>query len=376
MENSNPATGGDKTALLRELKIDRSAPPEQQSHAGKWVVGIVVVGALMAGVYFFYGPILLNEDTDAIAEGEDAPGMARVAEGADAQTSRQPEATPASVARGGTASSSVETSRVIERDSSVLDATGYVVARRQATVSSKATGKVSEVLIEEGAFVEKGQLLARLDDSIPRAQYELSKSQLDSARAALAETKVAFKQARLDLQRTQNLQRRNLASKASLDQDTLTVQALIARIEKTQREIEVAQRMLGVQEVFLEDMKIYAPFSGIIIAKAAQEGEMISPVSAGGGFTRTGICTIVDMDSLEVEVDVNESYINRVFTKQPVRVTLNAYPTDHYDAEVIAVIPAADRNKATVRVRVGLVDRDARVLPDMGVRVAFLRGNS
>jgi RND family efflux transporter MFP subunit len=146
----------------------------------------------------------------------------------------------------------------------------------------------------------------------------------------------------------------------------------MARFARAKKEIEVARRSLAVQAQVLDDMQIRAPFAGVVIAKAAQPGEMISPVSAGGGFTRTGICTIVDMASLEVEVDVNESYINRVYAGQPVQVTLNAYPDVQFAAEVIAIIPTADRNKATVRVRVGLIERDERVLPDMGVRVAFL----
>ena len=176
----------------------------------------------------------------------------------------------------------------------------------------------------------------------------------------------------MDLDRTQGLADRNLASQADLDRDSLSVEGLIARLERAQRDIVVSERAMAVQAQVLADMQIRAPFAGVVIAKAAQPGEMISPVSAGGGFTRTGICTIVDMDSLEIEVDVNESYINRVRANQPVQVTLNAYPDDHYPAEVIAIIPAADRNKATVRVRVGLLERDERVLPDMGVRVAFL----
>jgi RND family efflux transporter MFP subunit len=255
---------------------------------------------------------------------------------------------------------------------SVLDATGYIVARRQATVSSKTTGKVMEVLIEEGLVVEKDQLLARLDDSIPRAQLNLAQSQYESARAGLSELEIQLQQVQLDLERTKGLAERNLASKADLDADQLTVEGLIARLGRARKDIVVAQRTVAVQQQIVEDMQIRAPFAGIVIAKAAQPGEMISPVSAGGGFTRTGICTIVDMESLEVEVDVNESYINRVYSGQPVSVTLNAYPDDQYAAFVIAIIPAADRNKATVRVRVGLIDRNDRILPDMGVRVAFL----
>jgi RND family efflux transporter MFP subunit len=265
-----------------------------------------------------------------------------------------------------------EAATLSDGTASVLDATGYVVARRQATVSAKTTGKVVDVFIEEGDVVEKGQILAVLDDSVPRAQLALAESRLQSARAALDELRVQLKQARLDLERTQELAERNLASQADLDRDGLDVEGLIARLDRADKEVTVADKSVAVQAQLLADMEIRAPFAGVVVAKAAQPGEMISPVSAGGGFTRTGICTIVDMDSLEVEVDVNEAYINRVTVRQPVQVTLNAYPDDHYAAEVIAIIPTADRSKATVRVRVGFLDRDQRVLPDMGVRVAFL----
>ena len=257
-------------------------------------------------------------------------------------------------------------------DGSVLDATGYVVARRQATVSAKITGKVVEVFIEEGMRVEGGQLLARLDASIPRAELALSESRLASARAGLEELKVQIRQAELDLQRTEGLAQRKLASVADLDRVQLTLEALRARLERARQDVVVAERVVSVQRQLVDDMEIRAPFTGIVVAKAAQPGEMISPISAGGGFTRTGICTIVDMDSLEVEVDVNEAYINRVQPKQPVSVALNAYPDERIPAEVIAIIPTADRNKATVRVRIALLAKNPRVLPDMGVKVAFL----
>ena len=255
---------------------------------------------------------------------------------------------------------------------SVLDASGYVVARRMATVSSEVTGKVVEVLIEEGMQVNQGDLLARLEDDIPRAQFELSQSRLEAGRAAIREIDVNIEQARLDLDRMTALVERRLVSTSEFDQARLSLDALQARRERTLEEIVVAERELDIQQRYLADMAIRAPFDGVVVAKTAQPGEMISPVSAGGGFTRTGICTIVDMASLEVEVDVNEAYINRVEPGQPVEVTLNAWPDDRYSAETIAIVPTADRSKATVRVRIGFLDRDERVLPDMGVRVAFL----
>ena len=228
---------------------------------------------------------------------------------------------------------------------SILDASGYVVARRRATVSSKMTGKVMKVFIEEGMYVEEGQLLAQLDDSTMIADLNYSQSQLNEAKRIF--------------NRTKELAQEELASQASLDAARASVEGLEALNE--------------VRKQVVQDMKILAPFSGVVVYKAAQPGEMISPVSAGGGFTNTGICTIVDMDSLEVEVDVNESFINRVKPGQPVITNLNAYPKWDIPSEVIAIIPTADRNKATVKVRIALLEKDERVLPDMGSRVSFLR---
>jgi RND family efflux transporter MFP subunit len=324
----------DKRALLSTLAIDRDSIAEDRGRPLKWFTLI----ALAAGIAFAAWFLELPGDSGLVTV---RTAVARAA---------------SSVPNG----------------ASVLDATGYVVARRQATVSSKTTGKVVEVLIEEGVVVVKDQLLARLDDSIPVAQLELAQSRMQAARAGLEEINVQRKQAQLDLDRTQGLAARNLASQADLDRDELSVEALLARLERVRQDIMVSERSVAVQRQIVADMQIRAPFAGIVVAKAAQPGEMISPVSAGGGFTRTGICTIVDMDSLEVEVDVNESYINRVYARQPVQMTLNAYPDHHFPAEVIAIIPTADRNKATVRVRVALLEKDRRVLPDMGVRVAFL----
>ena len=329
----------DKKALLNELRIDRQTTSGRPARPVWWLVAIAVIGGGSFVAWTFGVPMLSAAEVQV----ETVLAQAVVD-------------TPAG--------------------DSVLDATGYVVARRQATVSSKTTGKVLEVLIEEGMTVEQGQLLAVLDDSIPKARLRLAESQLEASRAALEEIRVNIRQAELDLERTRNLAGRQLASQAELDSDELSLEGLQARLSRTERDIVVAERSLAVQRQQLEDMEIRAPFAGVVIAKAAQPGEMISPVSAGGGFTRTGICTIVDMDSLEVEVDVNEAYINRVYAKQPATATLNAYPDFNIPAEVIATIPAADRNKATVRVRIGFLQRDPRILPDMGVKVAFLEERS
>ncbi|NKB33552.1 MAG: efflux RND transporter periplasmic adaptor subunit [Pseudomonadales bacterium] len=264
----------------------------------------------------------------------------------------------------------------LSRSSIVLDATGYVTASRQATVSSKITGKVAEVLIEEGDEVIQGQLLARLDNSLLLAQYRLSQSQFDAAKAGLLEMEVQQREAQLKLDRTQQLTDRSLASQADLDQALLALEGVHARIIRLNREITVADSRLQLQAQQLAETEIRAPFGGVVINKAAQPGEIVSPMSAGGSFTRTGICTLVDMQSLEIEVDVSESNINRVFADQRVMVKLNSYPEWEIDAEVITIIPTADRNKATVRVRIRLLQSDPRILPDMGVRVSFLEDRS
>ena len=328
----------DKKALLDELSIDRDA--REATGAGrpiKWFAAIAVA----AGIAFT--ALYIGLPTVA------APPAVRtiVAQAALAPTG-----------------------------DTVLDATGYVVARRHATVSAKVTGKVAEVLVEEGMTVASGQLLAKLDDAIHRAQLELAEAQHRARLAGVEETRVQLKQAELDLTRTRELAERRLASQADLDRDALSVEAIEARLARAEEELGVAERGMAVQRQLLDDMRIRAPFAGVVVAKAAQPGEMISPVSAGGGFTRTGICTIVDMGSLEVEVDVNEAYINRVYPDQPATIALNAYPDVEMPARVIAIIPTADRNKATVRVRIGFVERDARVLPDMGVKVAFLESKA
>jgi RND family efflux transporter MFP subunit len=259
---------------------------------------------------------------------------------------------------------------VVRGDQTVLNASGYVTARRQATVSSKVTGKVHEVLIEEGMEVDAGQVLARLDSSNARAGVGLARAQLEAARAELEETRVRRAEAKLDLDRAQSLVDGGVASQADLDRARAQFDSLEARLDLQQEAVDVADQSLAVARQALDDTVIRAPFSGIVVAKNAQPGEMISPMSSGG-FTRTGIGTIVDMSSLEIEVDVNEAYINRVTPGQRVEATLDAYPDWKIPAGVIAIIPTADRQTATVQVRIGFDELDSRILPDMGVKVAF-----
>jgi RND family efflux transporter MFP subunit len=263
--------------------------------------------------------------------------------------------------------------RAAGTQAAVLNASGYVVARRRATVSSKITGKVVEVDVEEGKNVVQGQVLARLDDSTPRASLALAEAQAEAARHTLRENDVRLDQARLNERRAAQLLKERIVSQSQLDDAKAEADSIEARIGALREQIRVAERQIEVQQTDLANYVIRAPFSGVAISKDAQPGEMVSPVSAGGGFTRTGISTIVDMHSLEIEVDVNESYISRVSAGQDVVAVLDAYPDWHIPARVITLVPTADRQKATVLVRLAFKELDPRILPDMAIKVTFLR---
>ncbi len=275
----------------------------------------------------------------------------------------------------------VETATVTETVSggparaTLLNASGYVTARRSATVSSKVTGKVLEVLVDEGMEVKAGQLLARLDASNVEAALRLAQAQLEATRQALDETRANHQLAERELARLDRLSQSGATSRSELDRADFLAKSLAARLRKQTADIAVAEAEVAQWQQQMDDNIILAPFGGVVTSKNAQPGEMISPMSVGG-FTRTGICTIVDMQSLEIEVDVNESYINRVEPGQPVEAALDSYPDWKIPAKVIAIIPTADRQKATVKVRVGFEKSDPRILPDMAVKVAFQSGET
>lgn len=319
-----------KDELLSQLRIDRDQPASE-SKKRLWIgIGVAVL-AVALGIHYFYEPAPIKVQVE----------MARMA------------VPDSSAAR-------------------VLDATGYVVARRISTVSSKVTGRVAEIFIEEGQQVEKDQIVARLDDSNMAKSVELSKAELRSAKTLVTETQARLTEAKLTLERNTELAKRQLVSAATLDKARADFESLRAQLAAREADVQVSEKRLALQLQNLEDLTLRAPFSGVVISKDSQPGEMISPISAGGGFTRTGICTLVDMASLEIEVDVNESYIQRVRVDQHVQAVLEAYPEWKIPAKVIAIIPAADRQKATVKVRIGFQQMDSRILPDMGVKVAFL----
>ncbi|MGN6513464.1 MAG: efflux RND transporter periplasmic adaptor subunit [Lysobacteraceae bacterium] len=320
--------------LLNQLRIDRNAPPPQAPRRGLWialaVAAAIVVLALLGWALFGRGKAVAVHTADAVAIGRN----------------------------GGAAA--------------VLDATGYVVARRMATVSAKITGKVREVLIEEGQHVEAGQVMATLDPVDADAQRDLAASQLSAARSQVAGVQAQLREAEANATRLSGLVKQQLVSRAQYDQAVAERDALRAQLATTRRNARVAADQLRIAGNGVDNTIVRAPFAGVVIAKAAQPGEIVSPLSAGGGFTRTGIGTVVDMDSLEVEVDVGEAFIGRVQPHMPVQAVLNAYPDWKIPGHVIAIIPTADRSKATVKVRVALDVRDPRIVPDMGVRVSFL----
>jgi RND family efflux transporter MFP subunit len=320
----------DQASLIEQLKIERPAEEPPRRAKWWWAAAVALVVAVGGALYAFLPRAVLIQ----VAVAEPVAGAAL-------------------------------------GSSSILDASGYVVARRQATVSAKITGKVVAVGIEEGQRVERDEIIARLDDTNAKAGVAQARAELEQARANLVAAEVAFGNAKPTFRRNEQQLARAVISAQAFDNAKASYDAARTGLEVAARAVEVSEARLALAERNLDDTVVRAPFAGIVTVKAAQEGEMVSPISAGGGFTRTGIGTIVDMSSLEVEVDVSENFINRVSPQQPATITLNAYPDWSIPARVIAIIPTADRAKATVKVRVGFEVGDARILPEMGARVAF-----
>ena len=253
-----------------------------------------------------------------------------------------------------------------------LNASGYITPRRRATIAAKITGRVTGVFFDEGTRVNEGQLLSTLDDSDYKRSLDSAKADRDAAQAGIADLEVQLRNALIELKRAQQLRDAGVQTQEALDNASTTADSLRAKIELAKQQVTAAVTRIAVAQQSVDNCVIRAPFPGIVVSKDAQVGEMVSPNSAGGGFTRTGIATVVDMKSNEIEVDVNESYIARVKEGQMVKATLDAFPNDPYDAKVRTVIPTADRQKATVKVRITILKLDDKILPDMGVKVAFL----
>jgi len=322
------------TGSLSSLRIDRSAPPESGGGRKLICIGIavVVVVAAAAGLWLKFGGKTLEVTTITLEADSTGPSLG----------------------------------------TSVLNASGYVVARRMATVSSKVTGRILEIFVEEGMEVGKDQVIAKLDPVNLRTILTMSERELEASRRNLAEIEVRLAEARRNLERNDALVKQQLISQTALDASKAEVNALAARLEASKAQVKVSESSLAMHQNDFNDLQVRAPFAGVVISKDAQPGEMISPMSAGGGFTRTGIATIVDMESREIEVDVNEAYINRVRNNQRVEATLDAYPNQTLPAHVINIVPTADRTKATVRVRIGFDKLESQILPDMGIKVRFL----
>lgn len=337
-DSTDQSVGTDRAALLNQLRIDRSQPPSSGGHGKWWATGIVVIIIAVSALWYLMLPSGVPITT----------AVAQAVTSSAAATSAGP---------------------------SLLDASGYIVARRQATVSSKVTGKVVKVMLEEGQRVEAGQIIALLDDSNWRAALAQSKAQLQQAEANVASAQTAFDDAKPIFERAGKQKVAAVISAESFDESRAQFDVAHNNLLIAQSGLEAARAGVEVAQRNLEDTVIRAPFAGIVTDKTAQPGEMVSPISAGGGFTRTGIGTIVDMESLEVEVDVSENFINRVQPQQPVTIKLNAYPDWDIPGSVIATIPTADRAKATVKVRIAIKQKDPRIIPEMGARVAFLSEN-
>jgi RND family efflux transporter MFP subunit len=319
--------------LLNELRIEREQREDQRPRRLPWIVAVVIALLLAAGGLAWWAwPARAVEVTTVRAA---APTAAR-------------------------------------SSSAVLQATGYVTARRMATVSAQIIGTLTEVLFEEGDRVQQGQVLARLEDSSQLAQLHAAQAAAGAAEARVAQLRTQLGQARRDRDRLARLAGQGLVSTQLAEQAESDVSELEAQLRAEEAQAKSAAAQVEVAQVSYDYTVVRAPFTGVITQKTAQVGEIIAPAAAGGGFTRTGVGTIVDMQSLEVEVDVNEAYIARVAAGMPARAVLDAYPDWEIPAHVIAIVPTADRGKATIKVRVGLETEDPRVVPNMGVRVSFL----
>ena len=328
----------DKAQLIHQLRIDRSEREHTTAGQGKWWLAGGIAAVVIAAV-----AALLFVRNRAI----------------------EVSAVPA-----------VAASAAAAQPGAILQATGYVTAERETTVSSQIAGQLSRVYFEEGEHVHRGQLLARLDDSAQQAALAQVNAQLAASQAQLHQYQVQLAQARRDFARDEALIGQHLVSEQDFETARTQAATLAAQVLTQQRSVTVAREGVRAAQVQVDYTIVQAPFTGVVIAKAAQVGEMISPIFGGGSFEAAGIATIVDMSSLEVDVDVNEAYIHRVVPGQPATAVLDAYADWNIPAHVIAIVPTADKSKATVKVRVAFEKLDPRILPDMGVRVSFLQAAS
>ncbi len=339
----------DKSELLNKLKIDRSEKEKPSKTPVLFLIVMMLFSFTVGG-----GMVWVWHSGDNIEQQAPQPA-AKVTNGSALSVKSKPE-------------------KAAGKSDKILNASGYITARRMATVSAEIMGLITEVNVEEGMSVEKGQILAQLDNAVATVDVNYALAQLTATKSRVARIEANLAEAKRVLKRSIELSSKNFSSEADVSSARANKESLTADLNTAWAEIKVAELEVERQQERLDNHTIRAPFAGVVTVKNAQPGEIVAPSSAGGGFTRTGICTIVDMDSLEIEVDVNEAFIGRVFEGQKVEAHLDAYPDWTIPAIVIAVIPTADRAKATVRVRIGINVKDTRILPDMGVKVAFLKG--
>jgi HlyD family secretion protein len=342
----------DKSELLQSLKIDRHSPAVSTGIRW-WQVMILVILFVVATIwltrYFLSTP------------------PQPVAPSTPAGDSRHSLLQSSSSSSGPVNDSGTDLATGTEKQT-ILNSSGYITARRMATVSAQIMGLITEVRVEEGMAVDQGQVLATLDATLAQISLELAQAQLDVFSARISAIQANLTEAQENYQR---VLKNGFSSAAEISRSFAQMRSLAANLQSSEADLNVAKIAVHFQQERVDDHVIRAPFAGIVTVKAAQPGEIVAPSSAGGGFTRTGICTIVDMDSLEIEVDVNESFIGRVYAGQLVEAQLDAYPNWTIPASVIAIIPTADRAKATVQVRIKIEQLDPKILPDMGVKVAF-----
>jgi len=350
----------DKSKLLYDLKIDRS---EDDAPGGVSVIAaiVLVIVALLiggAGTFFYLGGQATPVTREIAAR---SGGKASTSTGAVKSTATAEPAVDQPVARA------------VPVSNRLLNASGYITARRIATVSAEIMGLLTDVYVEEGMAVKEGDVLAKLDSAVASVNLKFAQAQIEVQQAQMESAVANLDEAKRVLARVTELKESDFSSSADVTRAQANVASLEAQVLSANASIKVSRLEASRQQERLNDHTIRAPFGGVVTVKNAQPGEIVSPSSAGGGFTRTGICTIVDMGSLEIEVDVNEAFIGRVFNGQKVEANLDAYPNWTIPASVIAIIPTADRAKATVRVRIRIEEKDSRILPDMGVKVAFLK---
>lgn len=383
----------DRTKLLQSLAIDREArlPRSRGRARSVWVVTALCALLIAAGALWTAFPRSEIKPQLAALQAALTSAPSRQASSSDAASSHQSSSGKVAIASAATPAATGSTSStrslalmqtkptakqppvmVPRPPVGGLTASGYVVARRKATIAAEITGKVTEVLVDEGMTVEAGQVLARIKSRLTETDLALAESRAKAAEAASNATAAELRDAERIWQRTQSLAKKSFASEADMTRTESRVMVLRAQLERSKAEVETAKLQARRVAEVLDQHSVRAPFSGVVVERSAQAGEMISPLSAGGSYTRTGICTIVDMDSLEIEVDVNESFIGRVHEGGGVTAVLDAYPDWTIPAYVIAIVPTANREKATVRVRIGFREKDTRTLPDMAVKVTFL----